>query len=146
MDEQTATKLDEEIIRIENKLKTMEIGSEEHVKVANLLKGLYQIRVEHAKAEWDYEEKREKRLYDNGRTDEDLRIREEEAKLKCDQSKNEKLLQVIRLALDACKIVGSAILMVLLCLAGFKLEETGSFTSKIFGRVIDIAMRKLSGR
>lgn len=143
MNEKVATLMDEEIIRIEEKLKTLEIGTEEHTKVSNLLKGLYQTRTDHAKAEWDYDEKREKRLYDNGRTDEDLRLREEEVKLKRDQSKNETLMKVIQLALDTMKIVGGAILGILLCLAGFKFEETGTVTSKFFGRIIDFAFKKI---
>lgn len=143
MDETLALKLDEEIIRIENKLKTMEIGSEEYKKVSDLLRGLYHERVEQAKAEWDYEEKREKRLYDNGRTDEDLRLREEEAATQRDRNKNERLFNLIRLAVDVVKIVGGSVLFVLLCLAGFKFEEKGVVSSKFFGKVIDLAFRKL---
>lgn len=143
MDENLVKKLDDEIIRIEDKLKTLPVGSEEYIKVSGLLKGLYHERVEHTKAEWDYDEKREKRLYDSGRTDEDLRLREEEVIAQRDRNKNERLFNLIRLAVDVVKIVGGSVLFVLLCLAGFKFEEKGVVSSKFFGKIIDLAFRKL---
>lgn len=143
MNEQATQMLDEEIIRLETKLKTMEIGSEGYTKVSDLLKDLYRMRIDHAKAEWDYDEKREKRLYDSGRADEDLRLREKEAELKRKQNKTETWLKVIQLAWDAAKFVGGSTLLTLMCLAGFKFEETGVIASKTFGRLIEFVARKL---
>lgn len=144
MDEQIEVKLEEEIVRVQKALEKLEPGTDEYSKVEKLLDVYYQMRLEMTKVKLDHEERREKRLYDNGRADEELRLREEEFIEKRNQNRREKIWNWIKIGMDAVKIVGGAVLGIILCYAGFKFEEKGTVTSKFFGRIIDSAFKKIT--
>lgn len=132
MDEQIGTKLDEEIVRLQNKLKSMTPGAKEYQEVTEELRLLYQMRLEGVKAEWDYDEKRERRITEAGRADEDLRIREHEEALKRDQFDEQKKDRWIRVGIAGVELIVPMIFYGVWMARGFKFETTGTYTSNTF--------------
>lgn len=127
MDEQIGLKLEEEIVRVEDRLKNLTPGSKEYSEVAEALNLLYKTRLEEVKNEYDYSEKREKRIIDAGRADEDLRIREHEAALKRDQFDDARKDRWVRIVVAGVELFVPMLFYGFWMAVGFKFETGGTF-------------------
>lgn len=132
MDEEITKKLEDQIVRVEEELEGLTPGSKDYAEVANNLKLLYQLRLDGVKAEWDYDEKREKRINEAGRADEELRLREHEEALRRDQFDDQKKDRWIRVIVAGVELVVPMIFYGVWMARGFKFETTGTYTSSTF--------------
>jgi hypothetical protein len=132
MDEQIGMNFEEEIIRLQKVLNTLKPGTEEYQKVNDELKKQYQMHLDGLKTEWDYDEKREKRINEAGRADEDLRIREHDEALKRDQFDEQKKDRWIRVIIAGVELVVPMVFYGVWMRRGFKFETTGTYTSNTF--------------
>lgn len=134
MDEQIGLKLDGEIVKLLDKLESLNPNEEAYHKVSDELKQLYLIRIDGLKAEWDYSEKREKRIVDSGRADEEVRIKEFEGALKRDQFDDQKKDRWIRVSIAGVELILPLVVYAIQFRSGMIFEKTGTFTSDTMKR------------
>ena len=79
------TLLEEEIAGEFGELSSLQVGSEEHTRAVDNLVKLYKLRIDEAKADMDYREKRDRREMEAEQFKSDLERREQEQQLKRDQ-------------------------------------------------------------
>lgn len=132
MDEHIGVKFDEEILRLQNKLKTLTPGAKEYQEVTEELETLTKIRLDCVKAEWEYDEKREKRLFEIGHAEEELRLREHEQKLKLEQFDDQKKDRWVKIVIAGVELLVPSVLGCIWMAKGFKFESEGVYSSKTF--------------
>lgn len=132
MDEHIPEKVDEEIIRNLEKLKSMDPDDKEYKDTLEAITRLHDMRLEYDKVDLDYRAKREKLQLDSGRSDEELRLKEAEEERLQEQARREKKEFIIKMAVDG----GVAIVNLLFIAAwfhkGLKFEQNGMLTSTTF--------------
>lgn len=151
------TLLEEEIAGEFGELSSLQVGSEEHTRAVDNLVKLYKLRIDEAKADMDYREKRDRREMEAEQFKSDLErreqeqqlkrdqldeqikehedetdFREREEQLKRDQMEDEALGRYIRLGAELAGIVLPLMFYANWMTKGFKFEETGTFTSTTF--------------
>ena len=132
MSEEIKALLDEEIkAQIEN-LYSLESGSDEKSTAIDDLVKLYKLKIEENKNELEFDEKRERRLMENGQSDEEIRNHEYEIQLKRDQLAEQVKDRYFRLGIAAAEIILPLIFYASWMRKGFKFEESGTFTSTTF--------------
>lgn len=132
MDEKIGSGLEKEILRVEEELKKLTPGTEEYAKVADMLKLLHQTRLEGVKVELDFDDRRSQHQIANGRADEDLRIREHEARLREDQFEDQKKERWIKVVIAGLELFVPIVFYSVWMKKGLKFESTGTFTSGTF--------------
>ena len=124
--------LDEVIQRELTKLKTMDIGSEDHTKAVNDLTKLYQLRIDEKKTALSEAEKTA-----------DLHLKEEQNKaenaMKEKQLKSEKHGRIAKLIIDGAGVVIGGLSICVgagLFQQGLEFETTGTVTSSMFRNLL----------
>lgn len=135
MDEKIPNMIDDEILRQLEKLKTLKPESKEYHDTLNAIGRLHDMKLDSEKVELEFNEKREKRLLDSGRADEELRLKEAEEKRLQDQAVNERKQFWIRLAADTGILIVNLAFLGIQFKRGFKFEKDGVLTSTTFREI-----------
>lgn len=138
--------IDEELVRELNRLKTLQAESKEYHDTLNAIGRLHEMKLDAEKVELEFDEKREKRLLDSGRADEELRLREAEERRLQDQAANERKEFWIKLATDAGILVVNLAFFAAQFSRGYKFEKDGTYTSTTFREVRQKAFNSLFKR
>jgi hypothetical protein len=121
MEDNVKKLLDEEIVNRFDDLSPMDINSEEYTKAVDSLAKLYKLRLEDEKNKCELEEKRKRRIMDNG-----------DFKLKEIQANEEKLNRYIKLGIEVAGIILPLMFYTAWMNKGFEFEKEGTFTSMTF--------------
>lgn len=125
-------KIDDEIKRGLDKLKSLKPGTTEYRDVLGTVDQLHKMQLEADKVELDYQAKREKMQLDAGRADEELRLKEAEEERQQNQAKAERREFWIKLAADAGILVANLAFFGVQFKRGYQFEAKGAYTSTTF--------------
>ena len=125
-------KIDEEIGRGLDKLKSLKPGTTEYRDTLGTVEQLHKMKLEAEKVELDYQAKREKLQLDAGRADEELRLKEVEEERQQNQAKAERIEFWVKLAADAGILIANLAFFGAQFKKGYKFEANGAYTSTTF--------------
>lgn len=123
------TKLNEELEREFDALKALEVGSEEHKATSEITTRFMDRMIELKKIDADAENQE--------------RARRDEAALRSEQMKAEKIDKIIGHIWTGVKVVGSLATVWLLSKAAFTYEEKGTISSDLGKKVLGVLVPKL---
>ena len=148
MDEQSTRDLFEGEIRSQiEDLSSLNAGSEEKSRAIDDLAKLYRLRIEESKAEWDADEKYNRRMMEAEQNETENALKEKQLEAdtelrNCqieaeDYQKTNQLAEQVKdryfkLGIEAAGIVLPLIFYATWMRRGFKFEETGTYTSTTF--------------
>lgn len=135
MNEDITKLIDEELVRELEELESLDPGDKEYLEALAAIERLHKLKLEAEKVDLEYTEKRENRIINNGRADEELRLREAEEARALAEQKNRKKEFWIKLAADAGTTVAALAFFGLQWAAGYIFEEKGTYTSTTFKEV-----------
>ena len=146
MDENISNLIDEELVRELEKLKSLKPESEEYKKTLDAVKRLHEMKLDSVKIELEDSVKREKLAYDNGRADEEIRLKEAEEMRLQESQQREKKEFWIKTALDTGLVALNLLFFGFQFRKGYRFEEQGTYTSSTFREVRQRAFNTLFKR
>lgn len=125
MDEEIRSLLSEEIKTEIEDLSSLEAGSKEKSQAIDNLTTLYRLKIEESKADWDADEKYNRRIMEENQ-------QSVENAQKSEQLSEQVKDRYFRVGIAAAEIVLPLMFYALWMKKGFKFEETGTYTSTTF--------------
>lgn len=125
MDEEIRNLLSEEIKTEIEDLSSLEPGSKEKSQAVENLATLYRLKIEESKADWDADEKYNRRIMEENQ-------QSVENAQKSEQLSEQVKDRYFRVGIAAAEIVLPLAFYALWMKKGFKFEETGTYTSTTF--------------
>lgn len=125
MDEEIRNLLSEEIKTEIEDLSSLEAGSKEKSQAVENLATLYRLKIEESKADWDADEKYNRRIMEENQ-------QSVENAQKSEQLSEQIKDRYFRVGIAAAEIVLPLAFYALWMKKGFKFEETGTYTSTTF--------------
>lgn len=122
--------LEEEIKSQIEELESLENGSDEKASAIDDLTKLYKLKIEEEKIQMEFEEKR-------NRLNEDIESHEQEERFKKQQMDEQTKERYFRYGIAAAELILPLMFYASWMRKGFKFEETGTFTSRTFGGLIN---------
>lgn len=125
MDEEIRSLLSEEIKTEIEDLSSLDAGSKEKSQAIDNLATLYRLKIEELKADWDADEKYNRRIMEENQQN-------VENAQKSEQLSEQVKDRYFRVGIAAAEIVLPLMFYALWMRKGFKFEETGTYTSTTF--------------
>lgn len=148
MNEQIKTLMDEELVRELEKLKTKDPGSQEYLEALSAIERLNEMALNNEKVDLEFTEKRELRIFNNGRADEELRLKEAEEERLREDSRRQKREFWVKLGTDIGIAAASMAFFGAQWILGYTFEKNGTYTSTTFKemrqKAFNILLRKKS--
>jgi hypothetical protein len=136
MDEDIRSLLESEIKEEIRALSALDDGSNEKSMAIDDLAKLYKLRIEEIKAEWDFDEKYNRRIMEDEqnrlKAECEAGIRERDEQLRIGQLEEQIKDRYFRFGAEAAGIVLPMIFYWVWMKRGFRFEETGTYTSTTF--------------